>query len=160
MKIMLFYANENTSALWVEMIWNRRIHFKDINLFSMSSGASDWASERTNDRSGAQMSERCERMSVRTSEWLSTLRVDFIIIQSRTHRWPLGLVDKLLYSWYEVFWDHICIVWYTSIIYKGQKIRNGSSGPHRGCCKLPWLPQMVLGRKVYQMPFQKDSYLC
>ena len=26
------------------------------------------------------MSERCERMSVRTSEWLSTLRVDFIII--------------------------------------------------------------------------------
>ena len=26
MKIMLLYANENTSALWVEMIWNWRIH--------------------------------------------------------------------------------------------------------------------------------------
>ena len=38
-------------------------------------------------------------------------------------------------------------------MYKGQKNRNDSSSPHRGCCKLPWLPKMVLGWKLYQMPF-------
>ena len=43
----------NHSAQWVETAWNRRIQFMDKNLFPMSSGTREWASERTNERSGA-----------------------------------------------------------------------------------------------------------
>ena len=41
-------ASKTTTPQWVQMIWNRRIHFIDKNLFPMSSVASEWASERTN----------------------------------------------------------------------------------------------------------------
>ena len=61
-----------TSIIWIvpqwnEMRWNRRIHFIDKQPLSHELG-SEW------------MSERCERTSERTSEWPSTLRVDFIVI--------------------------------------------------------------------------------
>ena len=52
---------------WAETAWNRRIQFIDINRFPMSSGASEWASERTNERSGAR--ERSEQCGA--SEWVS-----------------------------------------------------------------------------------------
>ena len=38
---------------WVEFVWNRRVQFKDVNLFPMSLEACDWANEQTNERSGA-----------------------------------------------------------------------------------------------------------
>ena len=46
------------SAQWFETVWNRLIQFKDINLFPMSSGASERmnAADRAHERSGA-----CER---------------------------------------------------------------------------------------------------
>ena len=54
------------SALWdnpqrVETVCSRRVQFKDKTLFLMSPGKNEWASERTNERSGAR-----ER-----SEWVS-----------------------------------------------------------------------------------------
>ena len=71
--------------------WNWRIQFIDKNLFPMSSGASERASERTNEwaQRSAQakqavrwkrMSVRCEWTSERTSEWPRTLCVDFLVI--------------------------------------------------------------------------------
>ena len=55
------------SALWVKRVWNRCIHFIDKNLFPISSGAREWASDRANERSGArEWSKWCG-----TSEWLS-----------------------------------------------------------------------------------------
>ena len=61
-------------ALWVEMIWYRRVHFINKNLFPMNSGASEW------------VSERCERMSERRSEWPSILRVYFVVILPNVER--------------------------------------------------------------------------
>ena len=63
----------------------------DINLFPMSSGVSERASEQTNERSGVrerakrlvrskQMSERCKRRSKERSNWPTSLLVDFIVI--------------------------------------------------------------------------------
>ena len=40
-------------AQWVETVSNRRIQFGDKTLFPMSSGKSEFASEPTNERSGA-----------------------------------------------------------------------------------------------------------
>ena len=54
-------------ALWVKIVRNRRIQFTEINLFPMSSGASEWASEQSNERRGARKrSEQCE-----AREWVS-----------------------------------------------------------------------------------------
>ena len=55
------------NAQWAQMIWNRRMQFIDINRFPMSSGVSEWARERTNERSGArEQSELCG-----ASEWVT-----------------------------------------------------------------------------------------
>ena len=44
----------------VETVCNRRLYFVDKNVFPMSSGASEGASERTNESSGArEQSEQC-----------------------------------------------------------------------------------------------------
>ena len=67
----------------VETVWNWRIQFIDINLFPISSGASECASERTNERSGARKPSEQRRESEwlcsackyeQRSEWPSTLR--------------------------------------------------------------------------------------
>ena len=69
------------SALWAQMIRNRRIQFIGISHFPMSSRASELRSALAKRAvRSKQMSERCERMSERWSEWPSTLRVDFIVI--------------------------------------------------------------------------------
>ena len=41
------------SAHWVKRLWNRRIQFINIRFFPLSSRVNEWASERTNERSGA-----------------------------------------------------------------------------------------------------------
>ena len=51
--------------------------------------------EQANECSGArerrkQMSEQCEQTSERTSEWPSTLRVDFMPFLSKVQRWRIG----------------------------------------------------------------------
>ena len=71
----------NNDPEWIaqlaESVWNRRVQFIDKNLFPMSS---EWVSERTNEwaeRStrakqavwSKRMSERCEWMRQRRSEW-------------------------------------------------------------------------------------------
>ena len=73
---------------WAETVWNRRIHFRDKNLFPMSSGASEWASEWVSEwvqwsarmseqmstvERNKQISERRELTNEQTSEWPSTI---------------------------------------------------------------------------------------
>ena len=51
------------------LVWNRRVNFVDKNHFPMSSGVSEWASERTNERRGArERSEQCV-----ANEWVSSV---------------------------------------------------------------------------------------
>ena len=53
-------ANGIDIAQWVMIVSNRRIKFIDKNLFPMSSGESERASERENERSGVrERSEQC-----------------------------------------------------------------------------------------------------
>ena len=77
-----------SAALWVETEGNRRIQFKHIKLFPMSSWAIDWANEPTNKRSRAQLSALAKRagQSVQcearkwlsgTSEWASERAVEW-----------------------------------------------------------------------------------
>ena len=80
--------HQGPTALWVETVYNRRIQFIDINLFSMSSGASEWAQRSARVKRAVRsrrMSERCEQTSERTSEWPFTLRVDFIYFLPTVH---------------------------------------------------------------------------
>ena len=88
----------SAAALWIETVWNRRIHLKDIILFPMSLEASEWVSEWGNEWAqlsarakravrSKQMRERFEQMSERTSEWPSILRVDFISFQPSVRRY-------------------------------------------------------------------------
>ena len=92
-KMSLCHFGSGLSALWVEMIWNRRIHFGGE---WVNEWANEWAQRSAADRSGAQrsawakqtmwskrMSERYERISERTSEWPGTLHGDFIVIVQR-----------------------------------------------------------------------------
>ena len=72
-----------SSTLWVERLWNQRIWFINMILFSLSSGASEGASkwmsvsELASEASSAELAnEWCER----TSEWPRSLHVDFIVI--------------------------------------------------------------------------------
>ena len=61
-----------TVPLGAETVWNRRLQFININLFPMSSGASEQAREQMNERSGAcEQSEQCgagKRVSRQKSE--------------------------------------------------------------------------------------------
>ena len=81
------------SAQWVETGWNRRVHSVDENLFPTSSEVREWASERTNERSGAR--ERSEQCGA--SAWVSGASeranggangpvLDFIVILSNVAR--------------------------------------------------------------------------
>ena len=47
-------SSRGGGPLWVEMVWNRRIQSIDKNLFPMSSGVSERASD------GMSAAERCE----------------------------------------------------------------------------------------------------
>ena len=58
------------TALLVSTSWHRCIQFIDINLFLMSSEASEFASEKTNERDGAR--QRCRQYGAR--EWGSGVR--------------------------------------------------------------------------------------
>ena len=63
----LILIRASTASQWFQMIWNRRIQLVDQNLFPISSGVSEWASEGTNERSeGREQSEQCG-----ASEWVS-----------------------------------------------------------------------------------------
>ena len=81
------------------MVWDRRIHCLDQNLFPMSFVVSEWASKQTNkwaQRSARakravrsqRMSEQWERTSERRSKWPTTLRVNFITILPNVHCRP------------------------------------------------------------------------
>ena len=66
------------SAQWVETVWNRCVHIMDKNLFPMSSGVSEWASQRTNKCNGARewrkqygasSEEQANEWAVYVNEW-------------------------------------------------------------------------------------------
>ena len=60
-----------THAQWVKTVWKRLVQFIEINIFPMSSGASEWAQRSARVKRAVQSkqtSERCEQMSERMSE--------------------------------------------------------------------------------------------
>ena len=54
------FLKHQTIALWVETAWNQSVHLINMNHFPISWEASEWASEQTNEQSGArERSEQC-----------------------------------------------------------------------------------------------------
>ena len=68
----------------------------EISMDAKAKQASEWAQRSARAKRpvrSKRMSERCERTSERTSEWPSTLRVDFVSFQPRAHRFETFFVS-------------------------------------------------------------------
>ena len=77
-------GNHRCGALWFEIVWNRRIRFTDSLCHKVGSETVSECSQRYARAEWAvrseRISERCKWTCMRTSEWLSILRVAFTVI--------------------------------------------------------------------------------
>ena len=134
-----FWSTIDAQFAEIVCIWC--IRFIDKNLVPMSSRMSEWASEQTNERSWAreqcrsmQMSERCKRRS----EWLSTLRADFIVFLPNVRQfsiswWPFLDVPKR-----SRFWLMLCHLHYafskTRFMHSPVSVRHCGKGKRHDSC--------------------------